>query len=193
LTHFGIKKFLVSCRAQNEGAAAEKIVRHLDAGSAVAYVSDAGTPGVSDPGAVLVDAARKAGHRVSPIPGASAFATLVSAAGQGGKTVIFEGFLSPKAGRRAARLRELMASGAAMVLYESPYRIVKLLAAIADIDSSRHIVVGRELTKVHEEIAAGTAQELRDDFGARQKILGEFSVFVSGIKNAQFTGNFADN
>ena len=193
LTHFDIRKPLVSCRARNEEAAAEKIVRHLAEGSDVAYVSDAGTPGVSDPGAVLVDAARNAGHTIVPIPGVSAFASLVSVAGSGGKTVIFEGFLSPKAGKRASRVRELLNTGAALVFYESPFRIVKLLGIIADIDSNRKVVVGRELTKLHEEIVEGTAQEMRDVFGAREKILGEFSVFVAGIKNAQFSGILADN
>ena len=100
LTHFEIRKPLVSCRARNEEVAAQKIVRLLDEGQTVAYASDAGTPGISDPGAVLVDAAREAGHKVVPIPGASAFVSLVSVAGTGGKTLIFEGFLSPKPGRR---------------------------------------------------------------------------------------------
>ncbi|MDR3311543.1 MAG: 16S rRNA (cytidine(1402)-2'-O)-methyltransferase [Spirochaetaceae bacterium] len=183
LTHFGIKKPLVSCRAHNEALAAGKILRRLNAGETVAYASDAGTPGISDPGAVLVDTVRKAGHVVSPIPGASAIAALVSVAPPAGKTIVFEGFLSPRSGRRNARLRELAASGDAFVLYESPFRIVKLLDAFADIDSTRVMVVGRELTKVHEEILEGTASELRDVFGARE-IRGEFTVFVSGVKNA---------
>ena len=105
LTHFEIRKPLVSCRAQNEEAAATKIIRLLDSGQTVAYASDAGTPGISDPGAVLAGLVRKAGHRVVPIPGASAFAALASVAGAGGKTLVFEGFLSPKPGRRRSRLR----------------------------------------------------------------------------------------
>ncbi|MBQ2481191.1 MAG: rRNA small subunit methyltransferase 1, partial [Treponema sp.] len=96
LTHFEIRKPLVSCRAQNEGFASEKIIQMLDKGQKVAYASDAGTPGISDPGAVLAEKARSAGHRVIPIPGPSAFATLASVAGSGGKTLVFEGFLSPK-------------------------------------------------------------------------------------------------
>ncbi len=193
LTHFGIRKPLVSCRAQNEQVAAQKIVKLLDEGQTIAYASDAGTPGISDPGAVLVDIARKAGHTIVPIPGASAFATLTSVAGSGGKTLLFEGFLSPKPGRRRSRLRELMATGYAFVLYESPFRIVKLLADIADIEYERHVVVGRELTKLHEEIVGGTAEEVRDDFAGRSKILGEFAVFVSGNKKAQLLDNDTDN
>ena len=193
LTHFDIRKPLVSCRAQNESAAAEKIIKMLDDGQVVAYASDAGTPGISDPGAILAGRARAAGHRVVPIPGASAFASLASVAGAGGKTLIFEGFLSPKPGRRRARLRELLATGDAIILYESPFRIAKLLADIADIDSERRVVVGRELTKLHEEIIEGTAREMHDEFAAREKILGEFSVFISGSKNVKLSDESADN
>ena len=186
LNHFEIKKPLISCRAQNEQTAAQKIVHLLDEGQNVAYASDAGTPGISDPGAVLVDVARAAGHTIVPIPGACAFVSLASVAGSGGKSLLFEGFLSPKPGRRRSRLRELMATGFAFVLYESPFRIVKLLADIADIQCERRIVVGRELTKLHEEIVEGTAAEVLGDFAGRSKILGEFAVFVSGTKDAQF-------
>lgn len=186
LNHFEIKKPLISCRAQNEQTAAQKIVHLLDEGQNVAYASDAGTPGISDPGAVLVDVARVAGHTIVPIPGACAFVSLASVAGSGGKSLLFEGFLSPKPGRRRSRLRELMATGFAFVLYESPFRIVKLLADIADIQCERRIVVGRELTKLHEEIVEGTAAKVLEDFAGRSKILGEFAVFVSGTKDAQF-------
>lgn len=200
LNHLEIKKPLVSCRAQNEEAASEKIIKLLDEGQTVAYASDAGTPGISDPGAVLAGLARKAGHTVVPIPGPSAFAALVSVAGAGGKTLIFEGFLSPKPGRRRTRLKELLATGDAIILYESPFRIVKLLTDIADIESTRRVVVGRELTKLHEEIIEGTAAEMRDEFAGRSKILGEFAVFISGNKfssknaeNAKDSDENADN
>lgn len=193
LNHFEIKKPLISCRAQNEKFAAEKIVKLLDEGSSVAYASDAGTPGISDPGAVLVDCVREGGHDVVPIPGASAFATLISVAGSGGKTLIFEGFLSPKPGKRRSRLRELMATGDAIIIYESPFRITKLLSDIADIDSTRRVVVGRELTKLHEEIISGSAEELRDDFTNRPSIKGEFAIFISGTKKIQLSEEDTDN
>ena len=182
LTHFDIRKPLISCRAQNEESASQKIIALLDEGQRVAYASDAGTPGVSDPGEVLAGLARKAGHTVVPIPGPSAFAALVSVAGTGGKTLVFEGFLSPKPGRRKKRLQELMARDEAIVLYESPFRIVKLLADVSDIDSGRRVVVGRELTKLHEEITEGTASEVLADYSSREKVLGEFAVFISGMK-----------
>lgn len=197
LNHLEIKKPLISCRSQNEEFASEKIIKLLDEGQTVAYASDAGTPGISDPGAILAGLARKAGHTVVPIPGPSAFATLVSVAGAGGKTLIFEGFLSPKPGRRRSRLRELLLTGDAVVLYESPFRIVKLLTDIADIESTRRVVVGRELTKLHEEIIEGTAAEMRDEFAGRNKILGEFAVFISGnkfsSKNSKESDEDADN
>ena len=193
LTHFGIRKPLISCRAQNEEKAAEKIIELMKNGQNVAYASDAGTPGISDPGAVLAGSVRKAGYTVVPVPGPSAFATLVSVAGAGGKTLIFEGFLSPSPGKRRRRLRELIETGTAFVLYESPFRIVKLLTDLADIASDRRMVIGRELTKLHEEILEGTAADLRDDFAARNSIKGEFAVFVSGVKKVQLSDESTDN
>lgn len=192
LTHLEIRKPLISCRAQNEEFAAQKIIQLMNEGKNIAFASDAGTPGISDPGAVLAGLVRKAGHFVVPIPGPSAFATLTSVAGAGGKTLIFEGFLSPKPGKRRTRLKELLSTEDAIVLYESPFRIVKLLTDIADIDSSRRVVVGRELTKLHEEIIEGTAAELRDDFASRASIKGEFAVFISGVKKVQLSDESTD-
>ena len=180
LTHYEISKPLISCRAVNEASASEKIVKLLDEGKKIAYASDAGTPAISDPGSILVRTAREAGHTIIPIPGASAFGAIMSIAGTYDKTVVFEGFLSPKAGKRKRRLQELFDFGAGFVLYESPYRIVKLLADIAEIDSSRELIVGRELTKLHEEIIKGQAAEVLKNFEKRPSIKGEFSVFVTG-------------
>ncbi len=180
LNHFEIRKHLISCRAQNETEAAKKIIELLAQEKSVAYVSDAGTPALSDPGARLVSSVRDAGYSIVPIPGASAFATMVSIAGTGDSSVLFEGFLSPKQGRRKRRLTELFDMKVGFIMYESPYRIIKLLVDIAEIDSNRTVVVGRELTKVHEEILSGTASEVLTVLQSRQTIKGEFSVFVSG-------------
>ena len=180
LTHYEISKPLISCRAVNEAAASEKIVKLLDEGKKIAYASDAGTPAISDPGSILVRTAREAGHTIIPIPGASAFGAIMSIAGTYDKTVVFEGFLSPKAGKRKRRLQELFDFGAGFVLYESPYRIVKLLADIAEIDSNRELIIGRELTKLHEEIIKGPASEVLQNFEKRLSIKGEFSVCVTG-------------
>ena len=181
LTHFEIRKPLISCRAQNEQEAAQKIIGLLAEGKNVAYASDAGTPALSDPGAVLVKQVRQAGYPVVPIPGASAFAVMVSIAGTGDSSVLFEGFLSPKPGRRKRRLQELFAVGTGFVLYESPFRIIKLLQDIADIDGMRLVVVGRELTKIHEEILSGSVSDILHILQERPSIKGEFSIFVSGL------------
>jgi 16S rRNA (cytidine1402-2'-O)-methyltransferase len=180
LSHLGIRVKMLSCRSQNEEFAAEKVIAALNQGQIVAYASDAGTPALSDPGAALVRLAAGAGHEVIPIPGPSAFAALLSVAGGTDKTVVFEGFLSPKPGRRRSRLRELLALGAAVVLYESPFRIIKLLEDIAEIDKMRYICIGREMTKVHEEYVRGSAGEILAYFVQKKEQIGEFSVFVSG-------------
>ncbi|MBP3708848.1 MAG: 16S rRNA (cytidine(1402)-2'-O)-methyltransferase [Treponema sp.] len=193
LTHFGIRKPLVSCRAQNEEKAAEKIIALLKNGKSVAYASDAGTPGISDPGAVLAERVRAAGFHVVPIPGVSALTALMSVAGQGGKTLIFEGFLSPSPGKRRKRLKELLSTGNAIILYESPHRILKLLSDLADIDNVRRVVVGRELTKLHEEIVDATAADMYAYFAARESIKGECAIFVSGVKNIQLSDKSTDN
>jgi 16S rRNA (cytidine1402-2'-O)-methyltransferase len=182
LNHLGIRLPLISCRAQNEKIAAEKVIAALDGGRNVAYASDAGTPALSDPGALLVRAAVRAGHDVIPVPGPSAFAALLSVAGGMDKSVVFEGFLSPKGGRRRSRLRELLAGGAAFVLYESPFRILKLLEDLADLDSERYVCIGREMTKVHEEYLRGSAAQIAAVLREKSEQMGEFSLFVSGKK-----------
>jgi 16S rRNA (cytidine1402-2'-O)-methyltransferase len=182
LNHLGIQVKMLSCRSQNEEFAAEKVISVLNKGQTVAYASDAGTPALSDPGAVLAAMAAQAGHDVIPIPGPSAFAALLSVAGGRDKTVVFEGFLSPKAGRRKSRLRELMAMDAACVIYESPLRILNLLEDIAEIDSERYICIGREMTKIHEEFIRGSAAEALNILGKKREQIGEFSLYISGNK-----------
>ncbi len=179
LTHFGIRKTLLACHANDEERGAGRILGLLAEGRDVAYISDAGTPGISDPGAVAARMAREAGYPVIPIPGPSAFAALMSVAGIGGRSVLFDGFPSPKPGRRRSRVVELMARDEAFVLYESPFRIGKLLADIMAVDPSRTVVVGREMTKIHEEIVAGRADEMFARFGAEGAGRGEFALLVA--------------
>lgn len=182
LNAIGVKKPLLSCRAENEAAAAKRICALLAEGRDVAYVSDAGTPALSDPGAVLVREARAGGFAVAPVPGASAFAAVVSVAGLGEKTITFEGFLSPKPGKRRRRLADLLGREEAFVLYESPYRVVKLLADLADLSPDRAIVLGREMTKVHEEYRVDSATGHLAELSGRAKIMGEFTLLVSSHK-----------
>ncbi|MDP3179728.1 MAG: 16S rRNA (cytidine(1402)-2'-O)-methyltransferase [Spirochaetaceae bacterium] len=180
LNHFEIRKSLVSCHANDEERGAAKVVALLDEGKTVAYCSDAGTPGLSDPGAVLARRAREAGHEVSPLPGPSAFAALISAAGFGGRTFLFDGFPSPKPGRRRSRVAELMARRESFVLYESPHRVGKLMADIASIDPARRVCIGREMTKIFEEFLVGSAAELSERLAGTEEQRGEFAVLVAG-------------
>ena len=176
LTHLGITgKRLIACHAHNEAASSQGIVGLLQQGLSVAYCSDAGTPGVSDPGSRLVRAVRAAGFEVVPIPGASASVTLISASGLAGKTFTFEGFLSPKSGRRKNRLKELLAREEAFIIYESPFRILKTLGELRDLDDSRHLVLGREMTKAFEQFIYGTPSEVISQLSV---VKGEFALVV---------------
>lgn len=178
LKHFNLSKRCIACHAHNEGESAKGIIALLDRGEDVAYLSDAGTPGISDPGARLAEAVRQAGHPVVPLPGANAAVTLLSAAGNVGRTFTFEGFLSPKKGRRRRRLEELVGRGEAFVIYESPFRVVKTLEDVAEVDPASRIVMGRELTKAFEEILCLPVGELVAVLKARPAIKGEFALVV---------------
>ncbi len=157
LAHFNIKKPLVSIREHNEIAAAQKVIEQIVAGQAVAYVSDAGTPAISDPGARLVAAVRAAGLLVVPIPGASAVVTALSAAGTAPGAWLFHGFLPPKSGARKQVLRTLSGIDAALVFYEAPHRVVETITDMgAVLDPTRMLTIARELTKRFETIVALT-------------------------------------
>jgi 16S rRNA (cytidine1402-2'-O)-methyltransferase len=182
LDHYGIRKPLKSGHGHNEAQSALGIVKALEEGADVAYISDAGSPGISDPGRVMVRAVRDAGFPVVPIPGASALSALLSANGFPGKAITFEGFLSPKQGKRRTRLSELLARAESFVLYESPHRVLKLLADLSDLDSERHVLLGRELTKVHEELVEGSATDVLETMSRRQSIKGEIALLVGPPK-----------
>ena len=171
LSHYNIRKRLIACHAHNEEESAKGILALLDGGSNIAYCSDAGTPGVSDPGARLVEYIRaESDHCIIPIPGASASVTLVSAAGNIGKSFTFEGFLSPKKGRRQKRLQELFSRGEAFIIYESPFRVLKTLEDVREAGACR-IVAGRELTKAHEEFITGSADSVIESLSSRDSIV----------------------
>ena len=184
LSYYEIRKPLLSCHANDEERGAARVLELLVEGKAVAYCSDAGTPGLSDPGALLARKAREAGHAVTALPGASAFAVLVSASGFGGRSFLFDGFPSPKQGKRKSRVVELMARQESFVLYESPHRIAKLLAEIAAVDPTRRVCIGREMTKLHEEFIVGTAAEALERLSSAGEPRGEFAVLVGGAELA---------
>jgi len=180
LAHFNISKPLTSVREHNERAAADKVIAWIAGGDAVAYVSDAGTPAVSDPGARLVAAVRAAGLRVVPIPGAAAVTAALSAAGGESGSWLFHGFLPPKAGARRAQLQALAALPAALVFYEAPHRIEETLADMAAVlDAGRLATLARELTKKFESIVTLPLAEAPAWLAADPNhVRGEFVVVV---------------
>jgi 16S rRNA (cytidine1402-2'-O)-methyltransferase len=159
LTHFDIHTPTVSYYEHNKLVRGRELLRRLGEGATVALVTDAGTPGISDPGFLLVRDARAAGITVVPVPGPSAVVTALSAAGVPADRFVFDGFLPIKPGRRLNRLRALRELETTVVLYESPHRILPALEAIAEVFGEAPVVVARELTKQFEEIVQATPAE----------------------------------
>jgi 16S rRNA (cytidine1402-2'-O)-methyltransferase len=163
LDHVGARPALLACHAHNEAHTAQTVVERIRAGQAVALTSDAGTPGISDPGARVVAAAHDAGLTVVPVPGPSAVATLLSAAGFIEPRFRFEGFLPARDAARRERLTQLARSDAVVVFYESPHRIVETVTDLAAaLEPTRMVVLGRELTKRFEQIHRAQASSLPD-------------------------------
>lgn len=182
LSHFGISKPLVALHDHNEEAMAERVVARLLGGESLAVVSDAGTPLVSDPGFRLVRAARAAGVKVSPIPGACAAIAALSVAGLPSDRFVFEGFLPAKGAARRERLNKLAAETGTLVFYESSHRIAESLTDMAAaFGSERPAVVARELTKLFETVLDGSLEQLLDKVLADDnQRKGEFVVMVQG-------------
>ncbi len=178
LARYGISTPVTSYFEHNKLRKGEVLLRHLREGRSVALVTDAGTPGISDPGFLLVKQARAAGVRVVPVPGPSAVVAALSAAGLPADRFLFEGFLPARPGRRLARLRALRELEIPIVLYEAPHRLLKTLAAIAEVFGEVPLVVARELTKQFEEIRVGSPAEHLVYFENRA-IKGEFTIIVS--------------
>ena len=195
LAHFDIRKPLERLDEAMIGSRAAGVMERVAAGEVLAYCSDAGMPGVSDPGLRLVAAARVAGAPVEVLPGASAAACAYVASGTVCPRFYFGGFFPRKTGEQRAVLEDLRGLDAALVFYESPNRLVAALAAIAEVLPWREVAVCRELTKLHEEVARGTAVELRALFGARAEepggIRGEIALVIDA-PNAQETAADAD-
>jgi len=182
LSHFGISRPLVALHDHNEEAMAERVVARLLGGESMAVVSDAGTPLVSDPGFRLVRAARAAGVKVSPVPGACAAIAALSVAGLPSDRFVFEGFLPAKAAARRERLQRLAGETGTLVFYESSHRIAESLADMAAaFGDERPAVVARELTKLFETVLDGTLAQLRMAVDADDnQRKGEFVVMVQG-------------
>jgi 16S rRNA (cytidine1402-2'-O)-methyltransferase len=188
LNHFQIATPTVSCHQHNERERAVELLGALKAGGRIAMVSDAGMPGISDPGAWLAAEAIAAGVSVIPIPGANAALSALAASGLPTSEFLFLGFLPEKAGARRSRLEDLAAEAASfqaartLIFYEAPHRI---LATLADLEAvwgpNLRVAVARELTKIHEEFLRCTVADARRELAARDRIRGEITLLVEAL------------
>jgi 16S rRNA (cytidine1402-2'-O)-methyltransferase len=178
LNHYGIKTRTISYHEHNERERATELLRLIDAGSDVAIVSDAGTPGISDPGFRLARLAIVSGARVVPVPGASAVITALVASGMPTDEFFFGGFLPSRSAARRARLSELRSLPATLIFYEGPHRIAATLKDAHEILGEREAVVARELTKIYEEVVRGRLSELAESFSSPEKARGEMVLII---------------
>jgi 16S rRNA (cytidine1402-2'-O)-methyltransferase len=180
LTHHGISRPLVSYHEHNKQRQTERLLALLQEGRQIALVTDAGTPGISDPGYYLLQALIAHDVSIVPIPGATAVTTALSVAGLPTDRFVFEGFLPPKGGRRQQHLQALHDEPRTIVVYESPFRLLRLLQDIVThLGPERRVVIARELTKRFEEIKRGTASTLLEALQGRT-IRGECTVIIAG-------------
>ncbi len=179
LNHYGISKPLISYWGEKEKVKAEETVRMLHAGQTVALISDAGTPGISDPGNVLIRRAIEEGISVVPIPGPAAVIAALSISGFSTDSFIFRGFLPVKESQRIKELKNLSLDSRTIVLYEAPHRLLQTLDDIGEIFQDRHAVVIKEITKFYEEAFRGTAFSIRERLEA-SKIAGEYVIVLEG-------------
>ncbi len=181
LRHYGIEKPLQSHHQFNEHRSVERVIERLQGGAVIALVSDAGTPGISDPGYLLIRECVRAGIPVECLPGPTAFVPALVNSGIPSDHFIFEGFLPHKKGRQT-RFQQLAAEEKTMVFYESPFRLVKTLTQLAEfLGGSRYACVSRELSKIHEENARGSLEELILHFSSKT-VKGEIVIVVEGLK-----------
>ena len=185
LQHFGIHKKCVALHEHNEIAGAQNIIQHLSQNERWAYISDAGTPGVSDPGARLVNAVQKAGFRVIPIPGASAVSSAISASGSvmlpSEGRFQFLGFWPNKAKERGALIQDIRSNSKASVFFESPHQIRDTLITLSkELEPGRQVLVGRELTKKFEELVTLSAADIPEWLEKAESLRGEFIILVEG-------------
>jgi len=193
LNHFGITTPTVSCHEHNEAERIPEFLAAMEKGARIAVVSDAGMPGISDPGMHLAAAAIKAGIRVHPIPGANAALSALVASGLNTERFAYYGFLPAKAGARRAELERLASTtedGTTLVFYEAPHRIQETLGDIQAVWGQQcRIVVARELTKLHEEFLRGTVAEVVAELNQRDRIRGEITLLVEARSQAEETAS----
>jgi 16S rRNA (cytidine1402-2'-O)-methyltransferase len=178
LSHYSISKPLLSLHQHSKEGQFEKIIAELNAGKNVAYASDAGTPGVSDPGNKLVEAAIAENITVVPIPGAAALTALISVSGIDMQSFIFLGFPPHKKGRETF-FKKVAAADLPVVYYDSPHRVLKNIELLKKLGENKQIIIGRELTKMFEEIIRGDIMKIEKYFQSHpEKLKGEFAVIV---------------
>ena len=198
MNRFGIRGTLISCHKFNEASRVRLALDRLRAGASLALVTSAGMPGVSDPGARIVDACRKLGVRVTVLPGPSAVTAAAALCGFAGHGHHFEGFLPRKPGKRRRRLIELATERCPVICFESPFRIAALLEEMSEIFGDRRMFVGRELTKLNEECLWGTAGELHKEFAGRtgqngrRALKGECVLAVEGSETIRDANELED-
>ncbi|HET8636675.1 MAG TPA: 16S rRNA (cytidine(1402)-2'-O)-methyltransferase, partial [Acidobacteriaceae bacterium] len=189
LNHFEIDTPVLSLHEHNEAARAAELVTELRGGARLAVVSDAGMPGISDPGSLLVKAAIDAGVDVGPVPGANAALSALIASGLNTDEFLFLGFLAPKASARRTRLQSVAASlrePLTLVLYEAPHRILETLADVESVFGPEcRVVLARELTKLHEEFLRGTVSEVRAQLVERDRVRGEMVLLIEAQPQAE--------
>jgi len=178
LEHYGIHTPTISYHEHNEATRAEELAARMMGGAAIALVSDAGMPLVSDPGYRLVRAAIDAGIPVEPVPGPSAALSALAASGLATDAFRFGGFLPHKTGQRQKLLESLAGEPVTLIFYEAPHRILAALEAVEQALGPRPVVVARELTKIHEEFLRGTASEVRAQLAARDAVKGEITLLI---------------
>jgi 16S rRNA (cytidine1402-2'-O)-methyltransferase len=180
LNHFEIRTPTVSYHMHNEGSRTEELIAELKTGARIAVVSDAGTPGIADPGGQIVAAALAAGVDVFPIPGANAAISGLIASGLTTERFTFRGFLPAKAGQRKTALEELARDDGTHIFYEAPHRILDTLADVqAVFGSDQHVVIARELTKMHEEFLRGSVAGIRSQLASRASVRGEIVLMLT--------------
>ncbi len=183
LSHYGIKKPLVSYHEHNEAEKSKELLALLQDGKSIAIVTDAGTPGVSDPGFRIVKLASENGISVIPIPGASAAIAALSVSGLPTSGFVFLGFPPRQSKRLNEYLLKIKDYAETLIFYESPRRVVKTLEAMTHVFGERKASVSREITKMYEETLRGTLSEIKSDLEIRDSIKGEFTMVVEGASN----------
>ncbi len=177
LSRYDIHVAVASYHAHNEREKAEAIAGEVEAGRKVALVSDAGMPGVADPGFRVVEECARRGLKVEVVPGPSSLTASLALSGMPLRSFRYDGFVPRKRGERRSRLSDLLREGEALVFYEAPHRLLETLKDLAELAPQRRVVVARELTKLHEEVLRGTASQVLEEFAQREP-RGEFVIIV---------------